>query len=85
MYNALLIALTVIAMMSPSVYIIAWSKKEHKNHLPILYVGLGISGFTIVGAFLHSFSMMWLGLGLAFAFFVYVLVFYDADSNNLQD
>jgi hypothetical protein len=69
-------------MMSPSVYTIAWSKAEHEADLPILYIGLGISGLTILGAFAKNEALMWFGLFLAFGFFGYVVLFYD-NSNHV--
>ena len=82
MYESLLIAVTVIAMMSPSVYTVAWSKKEHREHLNTLYIGLGISALTILGAYLRVDALMWFGLFLAFAYFGYILFFYGEDHNN---
>jgi Ca2+/Na+ antiporter len=82
MYEALLIAVTVIAMMSPSVYTIAWSKQEHKKDLPVLYIGLGISALTVVGAFFRVNALMWFGLLLAFVFFGYVMFFYGENNDN---
>ena len=80
-YETLLVAVSVLAMMSPSVYTIAWSKKEQAHHLPILYVGLAISFLTIVGAFAKSRTLTFLGLFLAFGFFAYVVFFYDNTDN----
>ena len=76
-YSALIIAISVIAMMCPSVYTIAWSKREKSEHLPILYVGLGLSGVTILGALCDSWSMMWAGLIGAFGLFLYVIFIYN--------
>jgi len=81
MYEALLIAVTVIAMMCPSVYTIAWSKLEHPEHINTLYIGLAISGFTIAGAMLQSQTMIWLGLLMAFAYFLYVVFRNDNPDN----
>jgi len=85
MYESLLIAVTVIAMMSPSVYTVAWSKQEHREHLKVLYIGLGISALTIVGAFTRIDALLWLGLFLAFAYFAYIIFFYGEDANDNTD
>jgi len=78
-YEALIIAISVIAMMCPSVYTIAWSKKEKANYLPILYMGLGISGLTIFGALTNNRALTWFGIIVAFAFFLWVVFCYESD------
>ena len=76
-YTALIVAISVIAMMCPSVYTIAWSKRTKAEHLPVLYAGLGLSGVTILGALMNSWNLMWAGLVGAFGLFLYVIFIYN--------
>jgi len=72
-YTIILLAFTVMAMLMPSAYTVAWSKQEHKNELPILYLGLGISFLTVVSALAKSTQGVYVGVALAFILMLYVI------------
>ena len=76
---SILITLTVLALLCPSAYTIAWSKEPHREEMKVLYIGLGISALTIVGAFLNIEWLMWLGLFCALGFFAYIIFFYKKE------
>src|SRR4030043_796110 len=76
-----LIAVSSLAMNAPSTYTIAWSKEEHKEQMPILYVGIATSAATVIGAILgkkwHGDAIMWSGLAGTLALFGYVTFIYN--------
>ena len=76
-YTLIILTFTVMSLMMPSVFTIAWSKTEKAEHMPILYGGLGISLLTVLGALAKSESMVGLGLTFALIFFIYVVFFYS--------
>ena len=71
--NKILIAMTSIAMNLPSAYTISWSIHEHPEQVKNLFVGLGLSGVTVLGAFVWD-PLMWLGFIGSLIFFGWIIV-----------
>jgi len=80
----ILIPLTTLALNCPSGFTIAWSKQEHKEDLPILYAGLGVSGVTIAGALLDNDKLMYGGLVLSLILFAYVVFVYQGKEGEWE-
>jgi len=78
--DRILIALTALALNCPSTFTIAWSKEQHKEEMPILYLGIATSAATVTGAILgdkyHGDKIMWAGLIGTLALFGYVAFIY---------
>ena len=79
-----LIVITVLALLCPSAYTIAWSKGEHGKDMVILYAGLGISALCLYGGFTNNMGLMWFGLWCAVGLFGYVIFVYGQEEKFLE-